>query len=332
MNKPVEMSDVPTIGDSGTPLTPESGVKREIIERIVSAGESLDIELPETTNELQTWIIDRENKAAREAAKLGFGYLALKSQIEKGKFKSWLAENNLSEQRVYELISVANLLLSLSDKDKKKLLDAKKSQLITLAKLPAENIAEISETGELDELLCLPVKKLAEKIRNLETKLETKDLENDQLKDVINKKRSGEYPDFVVVTRHESDALSQKALLCMDDMSRLMDDLIKLQNDEHLSGEFENYLNMSSTTMLIHLNGMQAKLSQILHNAMHNLPPQLTSQQVNATMLYSEEEISHSVSEREMLIREHEQEKQIRANEREANKPRGRGRPRSKEA
>lgn len=190
----------------------------------------------------------------------------------------------------------------------------------------AEKMApkDISETLSQTE----ETKLLREQVANLEADLDTQATENDQLRARLNKERvDSPMPDFVVVTRHEADALSQKSLLCLDDLSRLMDDLINLNSDPHASAEMTSYIEMASTTLLIHLNGIQAKTSQILNRAMDQLPPALTSNQVNARLLYSEDEVDQAIQEREMLVREHEQDKRVRENQREANKPRGRGRP-----
>ncbi|MGH1429771.1 MAG: hypothetical protein ACRBB4_01505 [Neptuniibacter sp.] len=297
----------------------------------------------------------RQLQGMEQAVRILRGYIYRcyrQDNLHKRDFTEFLKAHNVSRSTAYDYIHESEVFERLCDENAclamATALQAK--QIRTLRCLDSEQLnafvngQEINgltfeEAAELDAkdisaTLSLSIddaqriQDLENKNANLETELDTAKTREEELLSRLKKERSGsEYPDFVVATRHESDALSQKALLCMDDMSRLMDDLIKLQNDEHLSSEFENHLNMSSTTLLIHLNGMQAKLSQILHNAMINLPPQLTSQQVNANMLYSDEEIGHAISEREMLVREHEQEKQIRANEREANKKRGPGRP-----
>ncbi len=309
-------------------LTPESGVEQDLIERIVSEGQMLEINLPESTEDLKTWLIERENQVARESARMGFGYLALKSQIPHGEFKAWLDNNNLAERRVYELINVAKMLLNLPERDKRKLLNAKKSQLIELARMPAESIEEISEAGQLDDLLCLPVKELAKKLRNTETELDTQRTENKELKARLKKERAtSPLPDFVVVTRHESNAMSEQALLNIDGLSQLAGDLVGLhQGAGDKSDEYERYLQMSATTLSTHLAAVIAKANSTLNLLRHNLPPELITP-ISGDLLYSDSELEDAIIDRADLVREHEQQSQIRANEREMNKPRGRGRP-----
>lgn len=295
-------------------------------------GVSLDTDIQDRLNQ----VVSKTNNALRLAVEAGLGLISIKSECEHGEFGALIEEKGISRQRASEMMAMARAASLLPAAQRSSLLELTKKKALLLAKTDPEIMQAALDDESLEEFRDLSYEAMRDRIRelenknaNLETELDTTQTREEDLKARLKKERTGsEYPDFVVVTRHESDALSQKALLCMDDMSRLMDDLIKLQNDEHMSSEFENHLNMSSTTLLIHLNGIQAKASQILHNAMLHLPPQLTSQQVNANMLYSDDEIRHSISEREMLVRDHEQEKQIRANEREANKPRGRGRPR----
>lgn len=325
------------MSDKDIKTAPDADLETQISAQISSGCfEGIEISIPDSTQELQDQTIEAENQLSRDAVKQGFRFLVLKQKLPHGDFESWIESHGFKSRTVRERMQAANFLLKAPENLRPQLSGLGHKKLIACASADEQVLAAAEKDPEfINQLASTSYVEMRERVRsmdnqiiNLQAQNETLDTENDRLKALLKKERAGsEYPDFVVVTRHESDALSQKALLCMDDMSRLMDDLIKLQNDEHMSGEFENYLNMSSTTMLIHLNGMQAKLSQILHNAMVNLPPQLTSQQVNANMLYSDEEIGHAISEREMLMREHEQEKQIRANEREANKKRGPGRP-----
>ncbi len=322
-------------------LNPEMSAERtfdEISPQEVSLAAEMGVDLDIGINERLDRVVTKTNNALRLAVEAGLDLISIKSECEHGEFGGLLVERGISRQRASEMMIMARATSQLPPSQRSNLLELTKKKALLLAKTDPEVMQKALNDDELGDLQSCSYQSMRERIRelenknaNLETELDTSQTREEDLKARLKKERNGsEYPDFVVVTRHESDALTQKVMLCLDDLSRLMDDLVKLNHDPHMDDGLQNYMNMASTTLMAHLNGIQAKTSQVLRTAVDNLPPQLTSSQINASLLYSDDEVSQAVQEREMLIREHEQEKQIRDNEREANKKRGPGRPKSK--
>ncbi len=300
----------------------------------------LGVDLQASMDERLDRAVTKTNTALRLVVEAGLDLLSIKSECEHGKFGELMQERGISRQRASEMMKMARFSAQLSSAERKKLMNLPKRKALALASTDPEIVHKVLENEEaFNDISNLNYQSMRERIRELEQRnadlevdLDTAETQKEELKSRLKKERSGSpYPDFFEVTRNESDALTQKCLLALDDLHRLSDDLIKLNEDPHLSEEFRSYLNMSATTLMVHLNAIAAKTSQAVHNIEFKLPPVSTSKGVDANLIYSDDEINHAINEREMLVREHEQEKQIRANQREANKPRGRGRPKKTE-
>lgn len=147
--------------------SPESAT---VITRIIRLGEPLPVELPETIDDLKSWLIDKENQLAREAARQGFGFLVLKHELGHGTFEAWLTQHDFKPQRVRENMTIAQMLLAAPSNVQEQLLGIGKKKLIELASLPEETIAEVAESGQLDELSRLSVRELKDQVRLLKTR------------------------------------------------------------------------------------------------------------------------------------------------------------------
>lgn len=146
-----------------------SEIGQTIAQRVLGHGDRLPIELPNSIDELKNWLIEQENHLARESARQGFGLLVLKQELGEGEFSRWLAEHDFKEQRVYEHISIAKMLMAAPANVQPQLMGLGKVKLIELARLPNETMAEVAESGELDELSRLSVRELKEQVRRLKT-------------------------------------------------------------------------------------------------------------------------------------------------------------------
>ena len=311
--------------------------KTELLDASQIVG--IEITIPDSVQELQDQTIEAENQLSRDSLKQGFRFLVLKESLEHGEFENWVEEHGFKLRTVRERMQAAKFLLSAPESLRPKLAGLGHKKLIACASAD-EKVFEAAEQDPdfISDLATSSYLDVRNRLRNAESELINKDVdidtyktENQELKARLKKERAGSaYPDFVVVTRHESHALSEKAMLCVDDMSRLVSDLISINQNSgtEASAEFDHHLRMSTSTLAVHLEAVMHKASDALRLLSGHLPPDATAK-VNADFLYSDEEISHAISERELLVREHEQEKQIRENQREMQKPRGRGRPKN---
>lgn len=166
--------DVRSTGISATPDVRSHEIRTEQsmaqASRLIGLGDRLPVELPGSVDELKAWLIDQENHLAREAARQGFGFLVLKQELGDGEFSGWLTANDFKEQRVYEHIGIAKMLLAAPAGLQPQLMGMSKHKLIELARLPEETIAEVAESGQLDELSRLSVRELKDQVRLLKTR------------------------------------------------------------------------------------------------------------------------------------------------------------------
>lgn len=210
----------------------------------------------------------------------------------------------------------AILTLVAEDSDKETIIEALEELAVRNTKLRHEKEEAIAQAERAEK-----------SIVNLEAKLSTSETQKQDLKKMLTKERTGSpYPDFVLTTRHESDALTQKGMLCIDDLTRLANDLQELAGSSgRKSADFHKHLEMAAVTMAVHLRALSVKAQNALAAIDELLPEGMP--EISGELLYTDEEVEEALFDRGLLVRDHEQEKQIRENQREAQKPKGRGRP-----
>ncbi len=309
--------------------------KEEIIQRILATQEALDINLPENIDELKNWLIDRQNILARETARLGFGFLALKEQIEHGEFTAWLESNDLKPRRVQEMMSIASMLLNAPDSVRPKLMGCPKSKLMELAKLSEESIYEVGESGELDELTMLSVRELREQIRalktdkvNLEANIGTEQAKVTKLQNqlALRQEETG-YPDFYLLAREEGHVLTDKALTSLDDLEKLARETITIYHESHgKSEEYKYYATSASASLFCHIKAATARFVALTQQMHDDLPESITGP-LQDEQVYTQDELEQSRSRRKAMVQDHIEEANLREDARRAKKPRGRGRP-----
>lgn len=160
-------------------------------------------------------------------------------------------------------------------------------------------------------------------IADLQARLESSEIEKDAAKTQLMQKTAfHQFSDLVMATRHEAGAMTDKAMLCIDDLTRMNSDL--LEAAKVADGDD---INVALTSLYTHVNALFAhtqKLKTQMHSRWGSLADDIS---VTGEVLYSDQEIDAAISSRELLVRDHEQQKRFRSNEREDGKPRGRGRP-----
>lgn len=300
-------------------------------ELILSAGEQLSISLPDNTEELKAWLVDKENQLARETAKQGFGFLALRSQIAEGEFTSWLEKHDFKRQRVYESMNIANMLLSAPEDSRPKLLGMGKSKLIEIARLPEESIEDMAESGKLDELATKSSRELRDEVKRLRAKLAQAETETDTAKQKQKKleaaldvrRETNQVPDFYAIVREESRALTQQADLCIDDLSALFHEELQRLGSSELGDEARHYSERGMDTLTAHVAGLAARISKLARD----MEKQVDISAYQSELIYNDEEIALAAERHAVICNEHKLQAQVRADDREAKKKRSRGRP-----
>lgn len=306
-----------------------------IAQRVLGYGERLPIDLPQSVDELKNWLIDQENHLARESARQGFGFLVLKQELGEGEFARWLAEHDFKEQRVYEHISVAKMLLAAPAKVQPLLMGLGKVKLIELARLPRDTIDEVAESGKLDELSRLSVRELKEQVRNLKThnQIMMLDLEAaERLNETLNNQKA------VGSTQDDSDNFSLKfirtAALAEDWLERGLRELYLLEAEllARLSGTQDASLARTWEAQACHMYTTTAsfysQLRMLLDHLTRELPECVQGGLALVESRLSDKQFSDIVQARQYQSRQAEQEHALSQATEKINSPKKRGRPR----
>lgn len=275
----------------------------------------------------------------------GIALLGLKEKMGHGNYRSSLVKAGISHDtadRDINLVKLAmrtpaNVWPALSVISPTKLLlmcsweDEELQQFFTGAMVRGITI-EDAQTEPLRELQSRikesrPESELEKKLNTLDKRLSTATIENTELKKQLsNKQRNSTYPEFVETIRHESTALMDKASLCFDDMEKMYQQLEDLGRLKGNDTEHARNWNIAATSLYHNLRGVIARSEKFLKELDDTLPEEVTGP-VSPAYYLEPNEITAAVNERELLIEQHTHEAVIRKNQRDMQKPRGRGRP-----
>jgi hypothetical protein len=321
--------NTPNVRSSAT----DSDTSSSIVQRVLGYGERLPIDLPQSIDELKNWIIDQENHLARESARQGFGFLILKQELGEGEFARWLAEHDFREQRVYEHISVAKMLLAAPVKVQPLLMGLGKVKLIELARLPSDTIEEVAESGKLDELSRLSVRELKEQVRGLKAhnQIMTLDLEAAQrLNETLSNQKAEDW------SQQDSDHSSSNFIctiaLAEDWLERGLKELHLLQTEllTRLSSVQDASPSSTWETHACHMYTVTAslysQLRTLLDQLVRELPESVQGGLVLVESRLSDKQIADIVQARQYQSRQAEREQHTVTLH--INSPKKRGRPR----
>ncbi len=301
------------------------------VQRVLGHGQRLPVELPNSVDELKNWLIDRENHLARESARQGFGFLVLKQELGEGEFARWLVQHDFKEQRVYEHISVAKMLLAAPVNVQPVLMGLGKVKLIELARLSNETIDEVAERGELDELSRLSVRELKEQVRRLKSQNQAMavDLEGGQrLKAQGMGGLSQDDSVYIAPDFIRTSALAE------DWIDRGVKELNTLQADVLIHFPDVQSVNPSRTWEMLacHLYTVTAssyaKLRTLLDQLSHDLPESAQGGLVLIESRLTDEQLIDIAEARQYQARQAEQEQVLHGDRTRMNRPKRRGRPR----
>jgi hypothetical protein len=238
-------------------------------------------------------------------------------------FKDWIAQAGLTEQRVYECISVAKFYARLPEDDRAKALTIGKKHALLLAALPQEVIDQAAESGNdlIDKADRMTVAELKEEIRRLERAAKNLDAEierkDSQIKRLSEAKRRT--TDFLLRTeevREDCMALQAGAELHLNSLRKLFEET-ELAAPE---GTFQ------AETIWIAATTLAARALDLVDYIRQCGPESLPDRPLSQHIL-TPEEAANWLLNYPLIENRFEAEKTARETRREANRPKGPGRP-----
>jgi len=89
---------------------------KAIVERLLTAGQRIDIDLPSTLVEQQQWALNEYENHIKAGLKLGYALVVIKQQLEHGEFTAWLKSVGINDSTARKNMQVATFLASFDSK------------------------------------------------------------------------------------------------------------------------------------------------------------------------------------------------------------------------
>lgn len=91
---------------------------KAIVERLIAIGQQIDINLPETLEEQQQWVLAQHDQHIARGVQMGYGLVVIKQQLEHGEFIAWLQTVGINKRTAQAYMRVAKFLALLDEKSK----------------------------------------------------------------------------------------------------------------------------------------------------------------------------------------------------------------------
>lgn len=238
-------------------------------------------------------------------------------------FKEWIAESNLTEQRVYEAIGLAKFYARLPDSMRSKALSIGKSNALLLASLPQEVIDQAAESGNdlIGKADMMTVAELKEEIKALQRREKNYEAELERTTSQIKrlseaKKRT---TDFLLRTeelREECMALQMGAELNLNSLRKLFEETDPEAPEGSLQMEH----------LWIVANTLAARSLDLLEFMRARVPDGMPDRPMTKHCLTPDEAIRW-LQDYPLIENRFAAEAAVRESRREAARPRGPGRP-----
>lgn len=304
-----------------------------------AAATSLGIVLGGTLEDRISRAVYAFNNATRYAVEAGYLLLSVKADVEPGQFGAGVEDLGLSRQRAAELMRMAKFATALPDERRAEMLMLPKSKVLALAGADASVIADLLENGdgEGNDLDALSVRDLRQRIRTLEaqtvdvaTQRDTALAENKKLtKQLTRRARDAEddegTPAVIADARAECAELIKKAELSVASLSPVAQEIVNLIGHERAHDWVKPSLRMvlsGVVALRIQADGVISQLAKALGDDVRKL-----QSQPDALAFLDESELKLVAEEWLRLVPAHAYEADLRKHEREAAKPKGKGRP-----
>ena len=251
---------------------------------------------------------------------------------EKPDFKAAIESAGLPLRRAYEAMSMAKYAANLPADERDEMLALPKTKVMLLAQADPEVVADLFGDEDVD-IKALSVRELKQQIRQLKAdkaqstvelrkaEAQVEKLENqiDQIQHAHAPLIGGVIPPHVSDLRLELAALTKQAELSIDSMGRTLDEIHLLDGEWSLS---------SARFLFAALQSLHTQSAGILAQLHREYGAALNGETHTLVRLTQEEIFKCAVSFSE-LIAQHEHAAALREHERDAEKPKGRGRPKA---
>ena len=237
-------------------------------------------------------------------------------------FKDWIKAHKLTEQRVYEAISLAKGYLAIPAEQRRSYLALGKYKALKLASIEPEALAELAEKSPdaIGELALMSRSDMAKQMVNLRAQLETEQARSKRLLEANNKPRLTQFLDRTEAVRSECIALQTEAELPMNALQMLFEEV----NAED-SMQAEWHLQMEQLWVAAHIVAARAVSMIERMNAVVRVDDMPT--RITGTHLLTPAEAERWLLDAPMIVNRHEAEKALRQAKRDEAQPKGRGRP-----
>lgn len=317
----------------------------EEMRRLSEACKTIHIEIPAEIQEHEQRLIDGENALTKAEATQGFLLLAWKERIGHGQFQQWIESQGFNPRSAQQRMQVARFLLEAPASTRPKLAGLGQSKLHALAQTDIEVIDDLLDENReeqvdwLDEINQLSVRDLRQRLKELKNKnsdlsvqLDTEEQKIKELRAKLKHEHShSNLPEFAAITRHESHGLTYKSLLCLDDLEELVNETRQqIENGDGKDAAYIDACGIACGNLYTQIKSIAARATSLFNktNEMLNDGNVFTAEDgLRPEFLFSDQEVLDAIQDRADMIREHEQERVIRENKREMDKPRKRGRP-----
>jgi len=270
---------------------------------------------PRTGDALQLFIDKACDNAIVQEISLGFALLLKKRELGHGQYIAWLKDNGYLPRRMQAATQVATFVAGLSSSNARRVTHLPKRKLQILASAPPALIDDLFDNDELNDEMSREqmrdIIRLQKKTADLETKLDTAVLQNNELKDQLkNKGVESRFPQYVDTARHESASLTYRIELNVDDLAALYNDL-RQQEDllTNVTPENQMDLHVAYASLYHNLNGAVAKASQLLMAMREELDPDDTTSMIDHACIFDEKEAAAAIKTKQILQLEHEHDK-----------------------
>lgn len=295
------------------------------------AGRVLSVVEPDNAEHAFDLAVDELNRAQMHYAQAGFYFLFAKEGMDHGEFGGYLERHGIGRRAAQESMQIAYMLQRLPESAATKVVGLPKKKALALARMEPEQVELLIEADEHDEIARMTRRDIEAFARRESTRRDTVEKENETLRNQLSNRvevpQTAAWPEWVTELRATSAALSEKAMLSLDDLQRLQH---HLDGRLDLDAEQATETAIAATSLYHQANAIYARAGQVLAAFDETLGAHV-EQDESRLPIATAEELKRRLMAREIINAEHDAERaarEIRSEQQQAGAKRGRGRPR----
>lgn len=313
--------------------TPADVGRFELSGELTAFARGIGIDLTGTVDERANLAAEHMNRSQRHMLASGLLLASIKNECEHGQFTALIAERGFEERAARKAMQYAAFVCGQPEATRLRLIEMPRSKVMEIASADPEVIQTLLEDGG-EQIDALSVRALRDRIRDLEAATTDLTVQRDAAEaeaEGLRKKVKRGLPDrqdgvpvVVADLRAEIMALGKKASLALDGYQALGEDLGELIGIDAAHDWADATVRLAAaqlSALAVQLNGLLRYYATALPGEDLTPAPRsyLTKQEVvEAAKTFSE------------LAQVHDYERALREWEREQQRPKGKGRPKSK--